>query len=537
MLRHNFESEPIMPRVQFLFGFCTALLFAASACTKTGAPRETTSNSDVYTRAIYSKVLTFDPALMTDTASLSVANQIYDGLLEFGQHFEILPALADRWETSRDGKAITFHLRSGAQFHDGTKVTSADCVDSFERLLANGSVVEKYYDLIQGADEFRSGKSARVIGLEAPDPETFIIRLKNKFPPFVTVLAGATAKILPKAQLKEADFFKNPVGSGAFRLVRANDTEVLLARNEHYWREPARLETLRFLVADESEGMRLAESGKVHDLVTFPFNGDEPIFSQSGGQHLQIPVIATWILGLNTRLKPFDRKAVRAQFKAAFSADDFVQKFYPGQIPARGGYIPPGLPGYLASSKGGTSAKAPSLVVREPVRIVIPELLSKAPAMKRYIEDRLRKAGFQAVTVELASWESQEARYNAKTMQSFLMSQNADYPDPEFLVRNFASTNPDNFSGLRSEKVDKLIERARETDSRQERAKLYEKLAHTLNDEALTVNLLHYRAHYWFSPCVRGIELNSLGDVYLPYRKLYLESNCARKRAEVADAR
>ena len=523
-----------MLKAGFISFICVSIL-VASGCQ--GSKSFLGPAPTVYTKALYSKVLTFDPAMMTDTASLSVANQIYDGLLEFGQHSEVLPALAESWETSRDGKAITFHLRPGVRFHDGTPVTSADCVESFERLLANSSVVEKYYDLIQGSDEFRSGVRNRVTGLEAPTPETFIIRLKNKFPPFVTVLAGATAKILPHARTKDANFFQSPVGTGAFRFVRANDAEVLLTRNEHYWREPARLETLRFLIADESQGIQLAEHGAVQDLVTYPFNGDEPIFNQ-GGQHLQIPVVATWILGINTRLKPFDRKAVRAQFKAAFSPEEFVEKFYPGQLPARGGYIPPGLPGYLASpdvSRMGPSAR--KMVVREPVRLVIPELLSKAPAMKLYFEEKLRKAGFQSVTVDLASWENQEARYNAKTMQAFLMSQNADYPDPEFLVRNFASNNPDNFSGLHSEKVDRMIEQARETDSRSERAQLYEKLARVLNDEALTVNLIHFRAHYWFASCVRGIELNSLGDVYLPYRKLSLEGDCSPKGPEVADVR
>jgi ABC-type oligopeptide transport system substrate-binding subunit len=49
----------------------------------------------IYYKAIYSKVLTFDPSRMTDTASLSVANQIYDGLLEFGPHFDLQPALAE----------------------------------------------------------------------------------------------------------------------------------------------------------------------------------------------------------------------------------------------------------------------------------------------------------------------------------------------------------------------------------------------------------------------------------------------------------
>jgi len=252
-------------------------------------------------------------------------------------------------------------------------------------------------------------------------------------------------------------------------------------------------------------------------------NGDEKVFGS--GQHFQIPVVATWILGLNTRLKPFDDKSVRAQFKAAISSADFVENLYPGQMPAAGGYIPPGLPGYLPGASTPVKPAAGEHKVHTLIHIAVPKLLAKADAIKEYLERKLRAHGFN-VKVDLLDWEDEEAGYNAKKLQTFLMSMNADYPDPEFLVRNFESSNPDNFSGIRSAKIDRLIKVARETDSRSERWRIYESLGQELNNEALTVNLLHYRAHYWFAPCVHGIELNSLGDVYIPYRKIYLEGDC-----------
>ena len=474
-----------------------------------------------YTKAIYSKVLTFDPAMMTDTASLSVASQIYDGLLEFGPHFDIKPALAEQWETSRDGRVMTFHLRHGITFHDGSPITSEDCVRSFERLLSKNAIVSKYYDLVEGADDFKAGKAAHVRGLIAQDPQTFVIHLKNKFPPFPAVLAGATAKILPKNRVDQPGFFLHPVGAGPFRVVSFDEHAIKLERFPEYWRGPAKLEHLNFVVADEPDGIALAKSGKVQDLVTYPLNGDEQVFKS--GQHLQIPVIATWIIGLNSRLKPFNRKEVREAFRAALSSEDFIRTFYPGQLTAYG-YIPPGLPGYMKHVRE-RATPTKHLKISTPITILVPKELTKSEEIGRYFEKKYREAGFN-VTADVTSWEELERRYNEKSSQAFLMSMNADYPDVEFLARNFESDNPDNFSGIHSNKIDRLTRQARQMDSRVERSAIYEKLSRAIDDEALTVNLLHYRAHYWFDACVNGIELNSLGDVYIPYRDISISESC-----------
>lgn len=477
----------------------------------------------MYRKAIYSKVLTFDPAQMTDTASLSVATQIFDGLLEFGDHFNVQPALAETWETSHDGKTLTFKLRKGIRFHDGSVVTSKDCVVSFERLLRKESRVLNYYNIIRGAADFSSGKTKTVTGLRAVDEYTFVIELENRFPPFTAILAGATAKILP-SKLLSPSYFSKPVGTGPFKFSRSSDSEIVLVRNSNYWREPAKLASLHYVVADEAEGMKLADAGKLHDLVTYPLNGDEPIFSK-GKNHFSIPVVATWIVGINTRIKPFNDLAIRKRFKKALRSKDFVGQLYPGQIDAGGGYIPPGLPGYLPPPSQSEKTE-PGPVIRTPIEIVVPIELQKAQGIASFFSERLKQAGFVNAKVSTWPWDRLMKEYIKKSMQAFVMSMNADYPDTEFLMRNFETDNPDNFSGLSSKAIDSLLKQSRQTDSRIERAGIYERAAKEIENEAVTVNLLHYRAHYWFSDCVKGVSINSLGDVYIPYRLISLDPNC-----------
>ena len=61
----------------------------------------------------------FDPALHTDPATLDASSQaIYNRLVQFSPGtVEVVPALAEGWDISKDGREYTFHLRPGVKFH------------------------------------------------------------------------------------------------------------------------------------------------------------------------------------------------------------------------------------------------------------------------------------------------------------------------------------------------------------------------------------------------------------------------------------
>jgi len=61
---------------------------------------------------------------------------IFEGLTRFGPDGSILPALAESWEISDDGKIYTFTLRGGVKFHDGTEMEATDVKFSLDRARA-----------------------------------------------------------------------------------------------------------------------------------------------------------------------------------------------------------------------------------------------------------------------------------------------------------------------------------------------------------------------------------------------------------------
>ncbi len=81
----------------------------------------------------------FDPDAFEDPQTLSVLNQVYEGLVCYGFDFGAEPCLATSWKLV-DPLTWEFQLREGVRFHDGTPFTSEDVVFSVERARAEGSV-------------------------------------------------------------------------------------------------------------------------------------------------------------------------------------------------------------------------------------------------------------------------------------------------------------------------------------------------------------------------------------------------------------
>ena len=104
-----------------------------------------------------------------------------------------------------------------------------------------------------------------------------------------------------------------------------------------------------------------------------------------------------------------------------------------------------------------------------------------------------------------------------------------DYPDTEFLLNNFASSNPDNYSGIKDNMIDSLLVSARGLQDRVKRFDVYKKLANRIETLALSANLFHSKPHYWIHKCVRGFKPNLLAVAYIDYRKVSFDNSCLKE--------
>ncbi len=79
---------------------------------------------------------TLDWMLATDSVSITVIEQLMRGLTRLGPDLRPVPALAERWAVSPDGRTYTFHLRRDVTWTDGAPLHAEQFVYAWRRLLA-----------------------------------------------------------------------------------------------------------------------------------------------------------------------------------------------------------------------------------------------------------------------------------------------------------------------------------------------------------------------------------------------------------------
>lgn len=474
----------------------------------------------IYVKAIYSMPVSYDPIKMNDGASLIFSELVYEGLLRFTDDYGVQAGIAESWSTSPDGLTLTFKLNHNAKFHNGEAVNADDVKASLTRNVSKESVVFKFYDVIKGSKNYHSGLAKSVEGIIAVDDQTVEIHLEKPFPPILYVLAGGTAKILPEKYLKNKDFFQKPIGSGPFKVLSIEENSIHLARNSHYHGELPKISEMQLLSIDQSIAMEKAIKGEIHDLSSWPMNGTEDVFKI--GKDISSIVADTWIIGLNTRIKPFDNLEVRKLFEKSIDKEKFRKLFYPDAKQAFG-YIPPSFPGHKnTKTNKSLNLKRPPT---DEITISIPAELARSNEMAQFFKNELSSKGWN-IKVKAINWDKMMLDYSQKKLQSFLVSMIVDYPDSEFLLNNFESTNPDNFSGIHDATIDQMIVKSRETKDRIERQNIQNKLAGIIDEQTLSVNLFHSRAHYWIHDCIDGFKPNLLAVAYTDYRKVSFNSDC-----------
>jgi oligopeptide transport system substrate-binding protein len=497
----------------------------------------------VYRRPLGHDPKTLDPARVSDIYSLSVSQQIFDGLVQYDNALTIVPALAEFWRASRDGLVWTFNLRPGVKFHHGREVNADDVVYSFTRILhpkTQSGAAELFLD-VKGAREFREGRAKSVSGLSALDRRTVQVTLAEGIAPFVAIAAVGHAKIVPR-DLVEAQgeaFGTQPVGTGPFRFVRWDRArEIVLEANGDYFDGAPRLSRLVFRIfpGEQRDAMQEEfQKGNLEDAPV-PARLDRRALTTSGGYiYVKRPMISARFYGFNTRSKPFNDRRVRQAIIQAIDRETIVESVYLGQVTFARGVLPPGmlafnpgLTGYpynpqrarelLAEAGYPAGRGLPTLTIWSGARQA--DILREHALIKKWLAAVGITADFQYNT----DWQAFSKMLGDGQLPIFLYAWYADIPDPDnFLTKLFHSKSPRNFFGYANPVVDGLLASARSTGDVQKRVELYRTAEQLILNDAPIVPVFHRAYERLFQPYVRSVEVNGLGDPYIPLRKIWIE--------------
>jgi peptide/nickel transport system substrate-binding protein len=301
---------------------------------------------------------TLNPILVTDTASDAVANRLYAPLLGIDANTgQVEPSLADTYDFSADGKTLTFHLRDGVKFSDGSPITPDDFKFTVEALLRSKKTNHKNnVDQIVGAQDYINGTASDLSGI-TNDGNTITVTLQNSFCPALTQIGNQVA-ILPKSvfgkYLDPNDASKNlddapennapTVTSGAFTFKEwAPNDHVTVVRNDNYWQKANIDQWVQKVYPNQDALTAALKVGEV-DMAQFDPKDEQDMQSVAGVQVFKYLQLGYTFLAWN-QLRGgkefFQDQAVRQALSYGLNVQQVIDKVLFGEGTRMAAHTPP----------------------------------------------------------------------------------------------------------------------------------------------------------------------------------------------------
>src|SRR4051794_11867800 len=158
-----------------------AVLLFAVGCGKGNFSKQANAGSaDVFRYPIVTNPTTLDPGIVQDGDTIDLLQQVFEGLVGWGEDNQVHPILCDKWDVEDNGKTYVFHIKHGVKFHNGRELTADDFKWTMERNCAQGfnsPTATNYLSDIVGVTELASGKATSISGITVVDPYTLKIQI------------------------------------------------------------------------------------------------------------------------------------------------------------------------------------------------------------------------------------------------------------------------------------------------------------------------------------------------------------------------
>jgi oligopeptide transport system substrate-binding protein len=489
-----------------------------------------------------------DPAFSRNQNAMWACNQIYNGLVQIDDSLLTRPCIAKSWEADTAGTTYTFHLRNDVCFQDdahftggkGRKVVAQDFVYSFGRLIdpkvaSSGSWI--FSDKVSGRQDF-----------VAVNDSTFRIKLKQPFPPLLSMLTAQYCSVVPKevVDFYGKDFRNHPVGTGPFQFKYWKEGEVLvLLKNPHYWEKDTTGKQLPYLdavrstfIADKQTAFMEFVKGKLDFFNDIDGSYRDDILSKSGhitskykGKFIMNtrPFLNTLYMGMlvDTSLaivkhSPLKIKKVRQAINYAINKVKMT-KYLRNSLgsPGSAGFIPKGMPGFDTTKVKGYSynpEKARQLLAEAgfPNGKGMPEIVLHTTVGYRnlieYVQGELTRIGINT-RVEIVQGSSLRELVGKNGVNFFYGTWIADYPDAENYLSVFYSKNKipfgPNYTGFNNKQFDALFEQAYHVKDNAKRYALYQQMDNLVMQESPVVILYYDKLVNLYQNNISGYSNNA----------------------------
>jgi oligopeptide transport system substrate-binding protein len=500
-----------------------------------------------------------DPALNTTLDAYQVVNAVYDGLTDIDasdpDNPEIVPQVAESFESNEDATEWTFTIREGLTFADGEEIVPSTFQRSWER-ASNPDFAGDYsylFNFIEGGAEKLDGTADTLAGVEADDESmTLTVTLAAPYSNFDAVAGFQLFMPVPEAAGTDAataaDWENGEMfGNGPFKLeAPRTDTEIVLVPNTEWdgtvypdldLPEQPYLDRITFQVtADPDTSYNSFEAGEGQTGQMPPGRINEAVSAYANT--LDVAILGSYHFDVNLRdpvLGGEENKLLRKAISQAINREEINEAVYEDSRTVSNGVTPPGIPGWKAdlcddclydpelAQENFDAWTAEGNELTEPLRIQY-NLGAGHENVVAIMIDNLAAIGIDAVEegIDSETYFTQMADGACTICRAGWF---ADYPTYDNFMYDLYGTESlgGNNYGYSNAEFDELVADAKQTVDPDEQASLFQQAETILLDEVGVIPIVWYRGDYVFNDDeIGGFTQTNFG--LIAYEKVFSKS-------------
>ena len=481
-----------------------------------------------------------NPIIANDSASGTINDQVFSGLVKYDKDIKLIGDLAERWDVSPDGRTITFHLRKGVQWHDGAPFTADDCLFTYQRLM-DPKVATPY-----GSSYMDVAKA------EAVNEHTFRVTYKQPFSP---ALESWSMGVIPKHLLEGKDintdpFNRHPIGTGPYRLKEwIAGQKLVLESNERYFEGRPNIDQYLYrIIPDSSTMFQELLSGGVDMMGLNPLQflrKSETRRIRENYRKFRYPANAFTYMGYNLKSPLFADKKVRQALAYAIDRQSIIDGVLMGiGRPCTGpfSYVSwaynPKVQPYpydpkramrMLEEAGWKDVNGDGILEKDgrPFHFTILTNQGNGERIRasEIIQQNFKKVGIDA-KIRVMEWQAFLEQIDKRSFDAIILGWSMSRDPDLYDIWHSSKTGKGeyNFIGYNNPEVDRLLVQGRRVFSVEERKKIYYRIHEILADEQPYAFLYVPDATPIVHKRFKGIEVAPLGIMY-NFNQWYVPKN------------
>jgi peptide/nickel transport system substrate-binding protein len=501
----------------------------------------------------------FNPLYYSSVNDGNVVDLVFEKLITRNIEGKFEGMVAESWKFSKDGKSITFKMKKGKVFSNGTPLTAHDIVFTYQ-VLADPSYTGQYGSIVGdmlGYEDYHSQKTQKFKCVEALNDYT----VKFNFKEALRVnLANCAFAILPRNYYGKDFAFNNTeaveaittqaIGSGPYIVKEFKARELIsLERNMNYLGEGFLIKNVIMKFIDQSTDMVELTSGNI-DFLPRVMEPKKIAEARDNGFSLNTCQGSGYgYLKFNCGAGATFYPIVRQALYHAFNFEEFVNNYYKdaatGEILASTQYHPFSQASWAIDDKLLSEMNDYTFDLVKANKMLDDAGWRRSSWGIRVKDGReleLRIAAIQdneILETLIPMWERDwekglgvklnityldtntlldKVMYNSdanyKKWNLFFLTTSITTPDPHALYSSFHSNHigngMDNTSRLRNSEVDGLFDKAKSIMNEDEAKPIYQEIAKILNEKAVMMPVYSNTYFDIYSPKLINLKTNSL---------------------------